>query len=417
MLLLPFAHRHSLSFVDAWFTAASAGYVTGLSVVTTRTAFTPIGQGIIALLIQIGGSGITFVTTVFFLLARRRINLHERMLIAQDRNASVHGAVRLILHILYYDLIIEGSALLILFFHFHFVHGYPWLRAAGIATFHAISAFNNAGFDLWGNSLIGFQRDVLVILITGLLIITGGLGFAVLTEIAEERPWSRQAKRKWSLHARVVLQMTAILLFVPTLIFLVREWNDIFQNLPFGYKILNAWFQSVTTRTAGFNSVDIGQLTQTSLMLMIILMFIGASPNSTGGGIKTTTFYVLVRFYAARITGRREVTSQQRRLTNEDVLKAHAAFGVSLLVVLGMVFLLTWLEPNISFLRLLFEVTSAFGTVGLTTGITPGLSTAAKLVLIVTMYLGRIGVLTFLVSIAERPEPKAHYVKESMYIG
>lgn len=412
LLLLPVAHRTSVGFTDAAFTSASATFVTGLSTVNTAQTWTPVGAALIALLIQIGGAGITLATTLVYLILGRKITIGERKFIAEERNFSTRGIVRLVKSILYFSLTMEGVSSLLFMLYFHFRYSYPWPRAIGISVFHSVSAFNNAGFDLWGNSLEGFQTDPFVLLLTSLLIILGGLGFVVITEL-----YSFPRQRSISLHTRIVLSMTGVLLLSGTFLTLLFEAGASMANLSWPAKLLNAWFTSVTLRTAGFDSIPIGSMRDVTWFIFMIYMFIGASPGSTGGGIKTTTFYMMIKAATATIRSRSEIVSRERTIPWDIALKSLVIFMLASGLVFTGTLLNSLLEPKIPFLNLAFEEVSAFGTVGLTTGITSIIGTPMKWVLIFTMYVGRIGILTFLVSLAQRKRTTVSHVQERILIG
>lgn len=412
VLLLPACHRVPVSFTDAMFTAASAGYVTGLSTVTTATTWTPLGKLVISLLVQVGGAGITLVTTGLYLLMGRKISLMERRVIAEDKNFQVSGIIRLARNILFFSFTIEGMAALFFTLYFHWAYGYPWLRAAGVSAFHAVSSFNNAGFDLWGDSLEGFEHDPLVLLLTSVLIILGGLGFVVLAEL-----WAYRKVRMLSLHTKIALRTSAWLLIAGTVLVWLFERNFSMQSLSLPDQILNAWFTSVTTRTAGFDSVAPARMQEVTWLVLMILMFIGASPGSTGGGIKTTTFYMLIKTALATIRGQSEVVTEERSIPVDIAHRALVIFLLSMAVVIACTLVDSALEPSIGLLRILFEEVSAFGTVGLTTGITPSVGVPMKWVLIFTMYVGRVGIFTFLISIMQRSQSKVRRVHERILIG
>ncbi|MCL6632833.1 MAG: Trk family potassium uptake protein [Alicyclobacillus herbarius] len=412
VLLLPISRRVGVSFTDAVFTAASACYVTGLNTVNTATAWTPFGDAVIALWIQVGGAGITLITTTIYLLMGRKIPFGTRVLMAQDRNFGLVGVVRLFKNILYYSFTIEGVASLLLALYLHFVYGYAWVRAVGIAVFHCISAFNNAGFDIWSNNLEGFHNDAFVVLLTSVLIILGGLGFVVLAEL-----YSYPVRRKLSLHTRIVLLMTAILLVMGTMLIFAFEANASMRELSWPSKVLNAWFMSVSTRTAGFDTIPVGSMREVTWFIMTILMFIGASPGSTGGGIKTTTFYTLMKTAIATIRGNPEIVVGERSIPFEIAHRSLVIFLLSMGVVMGCTLVDAALEPDIPLMKVLFEEVSAFGTVGLSTGITGVIGTPMKWVIIFTMYIGRIGIFTFLLSITQQAQSKARHVPEKIFIG
>ena len=284
-----------------------------------------------------------------------------------------------------------------------FSQHYPFTRALGMSAFHSIAAFNNSGFDIVGGlqNLIPFQSDVLLNLTTCGLIIFGGLGFLVILDILKKRSF-----RKLTLHSKIVLTTTAVLLIVGTL--LLKATEDI--------SWLGAFFQSVSARTAGFSTYPIGSFTNAGLFTLIVLMFIGASPGSTGGGIKTSTFFVLMQQVRSLFT-KRHLGAFKRSISAETLSKASVISLLSILLCCAGTFLLCIMEPEYSFIQLLFEEVSAFGTVGLSTGITPELGSAAKLVLIITMFAGRVGMFTLLSIWIDRPAPNAHYTDESVPIG
>ncbi|WAH38667.1 TrkH family potassium uptake protein [Alicyclobacillus dauci] len=414
LLLLPWSRHTSVSVTDAVFTSTSALCVTGLSTVTTATTWTSFGDFVIALLMQVGGAGMTLVTTGIYLVLGRKITLRDRVLIAEDRNFGVHGAVRLIRSILIFSLSIEGAAVVLFTLYFCLVYHYTWLRALGISAFHSVSAFNNAGFDLWGNSLEGYHNDPFIVILTSLLIIFGGLGFIVLTEL-----YSYPRKRRLSLHSRIVLFMTGLLLLLGMVLIFVLESNNSMKPLSWGTKLLNAWFTSVTTRTAGFDTIPIGNMSDVTWFVIIILMFIGASPGSTGGGIKTTTFYALVKATLASLKGDEEVEAYGRSIPWTIIRRSMMLFFLATSIVVIGTIIDSILDPRTSLLRFLFEETSAFGTVGLSTGITGFVTTPVKWVLIFTMYVGRVGILTILVGMLHRKGlmSRVKRVQERIFIG
>lgn len=414
LLLLPWSRHTDVSFTDVFFTATSALCVTGLTTVTTATTWTPFGAGVIAVLMQIGGAGMTLLMTGLYLALGRKVTLRDRILIAEDRNFGVQGAVKLMRSILLFSFVIEGIAAFMFTLYFHFAYHYPWIRAIGFSVFHAISSFNNAGFDLWGNSLEGFATNPFIILVTSVLIILGGLGFIVLTEL-----YSYPKMRRLSLHTTIVLRMTAILLVVGTIIFYFLESTHSFAKLPFGMKLLNAWFTSVTIRTAGFDSIPIGNMYDVTWFVVILFMFIGASPGSTGGGVKTTTFYTLIKATITSLRGNEEVVAFGRSISWKTVQRSMMLFFLATAVIIFATLVDAVLDPAQSLIRLLFEETSAFGTVGLTTGITGTVNTPVKWVLVCTMFIGRVGILTILMGMLYR-KGKASRVKrvqERVFIG
>ncbi len=393
LLMQPFATADGAGtrWIDALFTATSAACVTGLVVVDTGTHYSIAGQIIVLLLIQIGGLGFMTMATLFALVLRKRISLKDRLLLQEAMNLnSMEGVVRLIRKVLLYSLVVEAAGALL--YAVRFAADMPLGRAVYFGIFHGISMFNNAGFDIFGDyrSLTGYVSDPLVNIVTMVLVVTGGLGFIVLSDLMEWRN-----NRRFSLHSKVVLLATGSLIVIGAVVIFIFEYSNAktMEPLGFGGKVLSAFFQSVTTRTAGANTLDIGAMRQASLFFMIILMFIGASPGSTGGGIKTTTFMTLVAAMGAMIRGREDIVLFRYRLGKERIMKALTITMLSLALVLVVTMVLCTVEDR-DFLRILFETVSAFGTVGLSTGITTSLKDVSKLLLSLTMFAGRLGPLT-----------------------
>lgn len=410
LLTLPITttNGEGLGWIDALFTSTSATCVTGLVVVDTGTTFTMVGQIVILSLIQVGGLGFMTFATFFAVLLGKRISLKERLLLQESlNNMSYAGIVRLVKRILIFTVVIELVGAIILATRFSF--DMPLPRAIYYGIFHSISNFNNAGFDLMGEfrSLTGYVDDYLVTLVVCTLITLGGIGFIVMNEIFEFK-----RTRKLSLHTKVVLRTSTFLLIVGTVLIFVLEFNNskTLQPLSMSGKFLGSLFQSVTTRTAGANTLNIPDLTQTTLFLIIILMFIGASPGSTGGGIKTTTFATLVGAVVSQIRGKEDVVFIKRRILYDTIYKALTVMVSGLLLVLTVTMLLTITEQGKDFLMILFEATSAFGTVGLSMGLTPELSTIGRLIIIITMFAGRVGPLTiaFAVTLRRHSDPFKH---------
>ena len=404
LLLLPVSVRPDaeVSFIDALFTSTSAVCVTGLIAIDTADHFTFFGQAVLAGLIQIGGLGVSSVGVGLILAAGGRVGYKERLLVKDALNVdSVAGMVRLVKAVLLMTLCFEGAGVVLSFITF--IQDYPFGQALWISIFHSVAAFNNSGFDILGGlrNLIPYQADVLLNLTTCGLIICGGIGFLVMLDVLRCRSF-----RKLTLHSKVVLTTTGVLLAVGTL--LLKATEDITW--------LGAFFHSVSARTAGFSTYPIGSFTNAGLFVLVILMFIGASPGSTGGGIKTTTFFALMQ-EARTVFSKRLPGAFHRTLPQEMLRKSSVIALLSALVVFIGTFLLCVLEPEYDFIQLLFEVVSAFGTVGLSTGITPDLSVAGKLVIILTMYTGRLGAFTLLSVWINRPEPSVRYTEEQIMIG
>nr|WP_234405030.1 TrkH family potassium uptake protein [Paenibacillus bouchesdurhonensis] len=393
LLMMPLANTtgEPLPFADALFTATSATCVTGLVVRDTGLYFTTFGQIVIMTLIQVGGLGFMTMATLFSLVFKRRISLRDRLLLQEAMNQnSMEGIVRLIRKVLMYSLIIEASAAVL--FTIRWAFDMPLGQASYYGVFHAVSLFNNAGFDLFGEyrSLTGYVDDPLVNFVAMFLIVSGGLGFIVLSELVDFR-----RSRKLSLHSKVVLSMTSALIVVGAVVIFIFEFTNAktMGSLDWSGKIWGSFFQSVTSRTAGANSVDIGALRQASQFFIIILMFIGASPGSTGGGIKTTTFMILVGAVISMIRGRNDLVLFRYRLTQERIFKAVTITMLALFLIIAVAMVLSTTE-DASFLSILFETTSAFATVGLSMGLTLELTDIGKIILCFVMFTGRLGLLT-----------------------
>ena len=404
ILWLPISANEGVdvSYIDALFTSTSAVCVTGLIAVDTADTFNVFGRTVVALLIQVGGLGVTCVGVGVILLAGKKIGIHGRVLIRDSMNlTTVKGVVRLVEAILFMTLLFEGAGALLSFLVFS--KDYPPLDALGISVFHSVAAFNNSVFDILGGlkNLIPYQSNVLLNLTTCGLIIFGGLGFLVIREIWEKHSW-----RKFSLHTKVVIATTIALLAAGTV--LLKMTEDITW--------LGALFQSTSARTAGFSTYPIGAFSNAGLFVLAVLMFLGASPGSTGGGIKTTTTFVLMKSMFSAATNR-HCSAFKRRIPTEVVSQAFLIAILALAVVCVQTFLMCIAEPELDFMKLLFETVSAFGTVGLSTGITPDLNAGAKLILITTMFIGRLGPLTMATVWSFKPKAAAWYSEESITIG
>ncbi|MFD5022395.1 MULTISPECIES: TrkH family potassium uptake protein [unclassified Paenibacillus] len=401
LLMLPISSTsgNAVSFIDALFTATSATCVTGLVVLDTGTTFTIFGKTVIMVLIQVGGLGFMTMATLFAMMMKRKISLRDRLILQEAMNqGSMEGIVRLIRRVLIYSLVIEGCAAVLLSLRWAF--DMPLGKAIYFGIFHAVSMFNNAGFDIFGDfrSLTDYVYDPLVNIVVMFLIVSGGIGFIVMSDLVEFR-----VKRKLSLHSKVVLSTTAGLILIGALVIFIFEFTNqrTLGNLNFGGKILSAFFQSVSPRTAGANTVDIAGLRQASQFFMVILMFIGASPGSTGGGVKTTTFTIMIGAVIAMLRGREDVVLFRYRLAQERIYKALTLTLLALLLVLTVSMLLSTTEDS-NFLAILFETTSAFATVGLTMGLTPELSIFGKILICLTMFAGRLGPLTLVYALGPK---------------
>ncbi|WP_243113775.1 TrkH family potassium uptake protein [Desulfofundulus salinus] len=415
ILMLPVSSRSGTytDFLTALFTATSAVCVTGLVVVDTGTYWSTFGQAVILALIQIGGLGFMSMATFFFILMGRRIGLKERLIIQESLNQlRVAGIVRLVRAVFLFTVLTEGFFAIILSLRFYFDYGFP--RCLWLGIFHAVSAFNNAGFDLLGDfrSLTGYVSDPVVTLSVTTLIILGGLGFATVMEL-----YNYPRTRRLSVHTKLVLRVTGWLILCGALLFGLLEWGHILRDLPLSGKILASYFQAVTSRTAGFNTVDIGHLNAATQFLIIILMFIGASPGSTGGGIKTTTFALLGITLWSLSKGKEDVEIFRRRIPPWQVYKALSVTLWAILLVSTVTLLLSVTEGG-DFLAALFETVSAFGTVGLSMGLTPELTPLGRVAIIFTMFAGRLGPLTLAYAFAQRRRKTAiRYPEEKIMVG
>lgn len=418
LLTMPFSTEDGkgLPFLDALFTATSATCVTGLIVVDTGDTFSTFGEVILLFLIQIGGLGFMTFATLLFLLLGKKISLKERLLLKEAfNNISIAGLVRLVKRILLFTACIEIIGGLILSIRFSF--DMPIGKALYFGFFHAISNFNNAGFDLMGgfNGMTAYVDDPFVVFTICALITIGGLGFIVMNELYEYR-----VTKRLSVHSKIVLVTTLLLTASGTiLIFLFEYGNQKTLGLLSEWgKVLGSLYQAVTPRTAGSNTLAIGDLTHSTLFLMIIFMFIGAGSGSTAGGIKITTFAVLVATMWSQIRGKEDVVLFKRRIVTETILKALTVTMCGGLIVVVVTILLSITEQHHSFMMYLFEATSAFGTVGLSMGLTPDLTPAGRLLLVITMFAGRVGPLTIAFAIAKRRKKESfRHPKGNIMIG
>ncbi|ADQ14686.1 TrkH family potassium uptake protein [Halanaerobium hydrogeniformans] len=413
MLMLPIAtiDGQGLNIIDAVFTATSATCVTGLIVVNTKETFTLFGSTVIMMMIQIGGLGIMSMSTLFAFIIGKKISLKERLIIQEDLNQyKISGMVRLVQYLLGFTFAIEGIGASILFLRLSQDHDF--LRAVYLSIFHAVSAFNNAGFDLFGNSLESFTGDITINFVIMALIILGGIGFGVMLEV-----YNRVKFKKATLQTKIVLVVTAALLIFGFVVFFALEYNNTMEGLPFLDKVLSAMFLSVTPRTAGFNTLPTGALRQSSLFLIIVLMFIGASPGSTGGGIKTTTFGVMLVTLKNMVSGKSDMEVYNRRFETQIIYKAFTITMLAAALVILMTTLILIIE-DFQFIDVLFETVSAFGTVGLSTGITGSLSNISRVLITITMFAGRVGPLTLAVAFGDKVRKGIyHYPTEKVMVG
>lgn len=420
LLTLPIAAADgkSAGFLTALFTATSCTCVTGLSVVEAGVVFSVFGQAVMLVLIQIGGLGFMTAAALLFLMVGKKITLRDRLTIAEGLNeSSLKGMVRLVKRATALTLGVEtvGAALLC----FWFVPLYGWGKGIWFSVFHAVSAFCNAGFDLigQGSSIAMFADRPLFLLVLAALIILGGLGFAVIMDC-----WKKKSWQKLTLQSKIVLLFSGVLLLGGAVLFFVAEYNNpaTFGNMTFGNKLMNAFFQSVTLRTAGFATVDQGSLRNASLVLCCILMFIGASPASAGGGMKTTTFFAVLLQVVSVVRGKDDLTFAGRRLPEDTGRKAVAIICIGIMVVIVLAFGICLIEGNsgISVEAVVYESFSAIATVGNSMGITAALLPASKILLIFAMFCGRVGPLTLALAFAGKNSKSGmRYPEEKIMVG
>ncbi len=424
LLMMPFSSTAGTwsSLLVALFTSTSAVCVTGLSVVDPGTYFSFWGQFFLLTLVQIGGLGYMTATTFLLLLLGARFGLRDKVAIQQalDRT-GMHDSAQLIRSIIAVTLIFEISGIFLLLPVF--ASDYSLDRALWLATFHSVNSWNNAGFSLFRDSFIGYQTSLLLNFVVTGLIIFGGIGYGVILEMyvwLRDRLQKKPEKMVFSLNFKVATTTTLVLLAFGTIAFFLVESRNpqTFGNLSLGNQIMLAWFQSVTPRTAGFNTIDIGKMTTAGLFLTIAFMFVGSSPGGTGGGLKTTTFRVLTSCTKAILQGKEEVLLYERTVPISLILKAVGVLVGSIATVLLSTVLIALTDPEINFIQILFEVVSAFATVGLSTGITATVSSTAKLILIITMYIGRVGILLLMGALLGDPKPTTiRYPEENMIVG
>lgn len=421
LLMLPAASRsgRSAGLLPALFTATSSTCVTGLVVADTWSQWSGFGQAVILCMIELGGLGFMSAASLVVFLFRKKVGLRQRMVMAQALSLNeMQDVVRLQKWVLLGSLIIQSTGALILFFRF--LPGFGVKRALIWGVFHAVSAFCNAGFDIFGyiapgQSLITFNNDPVVCLTLMALIVIGGLGFFVWEEVATTRKF-----KNFSVYTKLVLLATAALIVGGTAVFLLLEWNNpaTLGSMPLGQKLLNALFQSVTLRTAGFASIDQAMLTDAGKGVSMLLMLVGGSSGSTAGGVKTVTFLVLIMFVLSRARGKRTIHVFSRSIPEEKALDAMTiSFIVAGLSLFGAVFI-TATSP-VSFTNGLYESISALATVGLTAGVTPLLSIPAKVLMILFMYFGRVGVLTISLGflMGDKAKERFQYAYTNLLIG
>ena len=423
LLLLPFssANGYSIGLTDAFFTSVSSVCVTGLIVKDTPNDFSFFGQIVIMVLVQIGGLGYMTSSTIFALILGKKIGLRERLIMKESLNVfSLEGLVRFTKAVIWTTFIIEGIAAVLLALRFSY--DFPPLNAIYLGIFHSITAFNNAGFSLFSDNLIQYRGDVSVNIVIMGLIILGGIGFIIFSDIYR---YIKGEVVSLSLHTKLTIITTVALILIGTILLFLFEGNNIgtLHGLTIKDKVLASLFHSVSARTAGFNTLDVGQMASDSLFMLIILMVIGASPGSTGGGIKTTTFAIMIVALLSTVRGRQDFTAFGRRLPVDLVAKAFLLTTmVSIIIIVSTTILL--LVENKSLIATLFEVASAFGTVGLSVGNGGILSLSAifsdlgKFFVALTMFAGRLGPLLMSIAIIKGTQtPSYRYPEEKVVIG
>lgn len=411
LLTLPIssASGNSTSFLTAFFTSTSAVCVTGLVVVDTGTYWSVFGQIVIMLLIQTGGLGfMSFATLIAFLLGKK-ITLRRRLVMQEALNTfSLQGLVKLVKYALIFTFAIEGTGAALL--SIRFIPEYGVVKGIYYGIFHGISAYCNAGFDIIGNfqNMIPYQESIIVNVTIMSLIIIGGIGFVVQAELYEHRNF-----KKFSLHTKLVLITTAILILSGAIIFFILEVTnpDTLGPMSIKGKVLSSFFASVTPRTAGFNTIDTTKMTMASKLVTMVLMYIGASPGSTGGGIKVTTFAVLVMMVVTVIKGREDTEILSKRIPKDIVYRALSIVAISITLLIVDVLILSLTEKGALLMDLMYEATSAFGTVGLSLNFTPRLTSIGRIIIIITMYIGRVGPLTLAFAFAQKQLKSSSSIK------
>ncbi len=416
------ANGKSTGFINALFTSTSAVCITGLIVVDTGTHWSQFGQFVIITLIQIGGLGFMTIATMFSLLAKKRINLRERLLIQESLNQrDLSGLVKLTRYIILMTFVIEGTGALLL--STVYIPKLGLLRGIWYSIFNSISAFCNAGFDLMGpisgefSSLTYFVDNTLVNLVICSLIILGGIGFPVILDVIHNKKFS-----KLNIHSKIVINTTLILIAMGFLFIFIAEFDNknSLGGLNMKEKILSSLFQSVTLRTAGFNTINLNLLNENTLFLMIILMLVGASPASTGGGLKTTTIATLFLTVRSFIMGKEDIEVYQRRVSDATVKKSLGIFFIGVFVSLFGTLLLTVVNPGFTLIESAFEVISAYATVGLSLGGSGYLTIPGKIIIMLLMFIGRVGSLTMFIALLSknlRMKSKVRYPEGKIIVG
>ncbi|HEI1448617.1 TPA: TrkH family potassium uptake protein [Staphylococcus aureus] len=411
LLYLPLTGKKPISFLDALFIASSAFTVTGLSPVDIGSQFNILGEIVILLLIQIGGLGIVTVTLLTLVFLNRKISMKNRFLIMVTWNIDEPGGViKLIKHLAIYSLVTELIGMICLCLSF--IPKFGIGKGLFLSLFTSVSAFNNAGFALFKNNLIDFSNDPIVIIIISILIVFGGIGHFVVIDFINCKKLS-----KLSLHSKLVLTTTSILIIIGAITFFLLEQFNTMQHMGLVEKIGNSFFQSVTTRTAGFNSIDIASINKSTALMLMLLMFIGGAPLSAAGGIKITTFAVAFIFVLNYIRKENNVFVFNKEISDKHIKLSIVTINISFLFISIITFILSIINPNISLIKLLFEVVSAFGTVGLSMNLTTEYHGITKIIIIFVMLCGKVGLLTLLRTFIPPKSPKNYrYTKGQIYL-
>ncbi|WP_170006254.1 TrkH family potassium uptake protein [Bacillus fonticola] len=412
LLKLPISTIEPMRLLDALFMATSATTVTGLAVIDQGTGFTTFGYVVLMLLMQVGGLGFMTFAVMIVLVLGKRVGLKERILVQEALNqTSVGGVVRLVKVLFIFSISVELLA--VLFLSIKWVPEYGWTDGIFYSLFHAVSAFNNGGLSTWSDSLMQYVGSPVVNITISSLFILGGIGFTVIADL-----YYRRSFRKLSLHSKLMIVGTFVLNFVAMLILFTIEYSNpaTLGALSFIEKWWASYFQAVVPRTAGFNSISIGSMDEGSILLILFLMFVGAGSGSTASGIKLTTFLVIIFTVKSFLRGRKEVTIQKRTIKNDIILRALAITVTSAFIVFLSIFSLT-LTEDAPFIWIVFEAFSAFGTVGLSMGLTAELSDVGKQIIIILMFIGRLGPLTLAFSLAKANPTKIRYPEGDVFTG
>lgn len=416
LLWLPICNQEPIAFMDALFTSTSAVCVTGLVTIVPAAQFTVVGKVVLLILIQIGGLGVIGCATAFFLLLKKRITLRERVVMQESYSMDgLGGVVGMVRKVILGTFVVEGVGVLL--YAFQFVPEYGLLRGAAYAVFHAVSAFCNAGIDILGaDSLAGYAGNPLVNFTTMMLVVLSGIGFVVWYDVIGNvrRIYKKEVPKKWwftrlKLHSKLAIVTTLVLLLVGTLAVFLMEYSnpDTLGGMPLGDKVMASMFQSVTTRTAGFYTISQGALHEESKLVSSILMFIGGSPGGTAGGVKTTTIAMLVLWCITLIRGGKDAECFGRKITVSNFRTGFAVVTLAFLILMGGTLAILMIEKDsVAMTDVLFETSSAIGTVGLTADLTPQLKRVSQVIIMFLMYVGRIGPMTLALSFAGKQNPK-----------